>query len=73
MGLPQIYGRNSKVTLPGVTKPVATTWTSLLATSELYPDLVVPFQDNVAVETISASRHSRTCTTRSALTHTWSY
>ena len=51
LGLPQIYGRSSKVTLPGVTKPVATTWTSLQAASGLYPDLVVPFQDNVAVET----------------------
>lgn len=51
LGLPQIYGRSSKVSLPGVTKPVATTWTSLQAASGLYPDLVVPFQDNVAVET----------------------
>jgi helicase len=51
LGLPQIYGRSSKVPLPGVAKPVATTWTSLQAASELYPDLVVPFHDNVAVET----------------------
>lgn len=51
LGLPQIYGRSSEVTLPGVAKPVATTWTSLLAASERYPDLVVPFQNNVAVET----------------------
>lgn len=51
LGLPQIYGRSSKVPLPGITKPVATTWTSLQAASELYPDLVVPFHDNVAVET----------------------
>ena len=60
LGLPQIYGRSSKVTLPGVAKPVATTWTSLLAASELYPDLVVPFQDNISLEVnrrVKALRH----------------
>ena len=60
LGLPQIYGRSSKVTLPGVTKPVATTWTSLQAASGLYPDLVVPFQDNISLEVnrrIKALRH----------------
>lgn len=60
LGLPQIYGRSSKVTLPGVTKPVATTWTSLQAASELYPDLVVPFQDNISLEVnrrVKALRH----------------
>lgn len=51
LGLPQIYGRSSKVPLPGITKPVATTWTSLQAASGLYPDLVVPFHNNVSVET----------------------
>ena len=49
LGLPQIYGRSSKVTLPGVTKPVATTWTSLQAASELYPRPgSSPSRDNVA-------------------------
>ncbi len=60
LGLPQIYGRSSKVTLPGVTKSVATTWTSLQAASGLYPDLVVPFQDNISLEVnrrIKALRH----------------
>lgn len=60
LGLPQIYGRSSKVTLPGVAKPVATTWTSLQAASGLYPDLVVPFQDNISLEVnrrIKALRH----------------
>lgn len=50
LGLPQIYGRSSKVTLPGVAKPVATTWTSLQAASGLYPDLVIPFQNNISIE-----------------------
>ena len=50
LGLPHIYGRSSEVTLPGVTKPVATTWTSLQAASGLYPDLVVPFQNNISIE-----------------------
>ncbi|WP_303984122.1 DUF3427 domain-containing protein [Rothia mucilaginosa] len=60
LGLPQIYGRSSKVTLPGVAKPVATTWTSLQAASGLYPDLVVPFQDNISLEVnrrVKALRH----------------
>ncbi|WP_311448756.1 DUF3427 domain-containing protein [uncultured Rothia sp.] len=60
LGLPQIYGRSSKVTLPGVTKPVATTWTSLQAATGLYPDLVVPFQDNISLEVnrrVKALRH----------------
>ena len=60
LGLPQIYGRSSKVPLPGVAKPVATTWTSLQAASGLYPDLVVPFQDNISLEVnrrIKALRH----------------
>ena len=60
LGLPQIYGRSSKVTLPGVTKPVATTWTSLQAASGLYPDLVVPFQDSISLEVnrrVKALRH----------------
>ena len=50
LGLPHIYGRSSEVTLPGVTKPVATTWTSLQAASGLYPDLVIPFQNNISIE-----------------------
>ena len=48
------------MTLPGVTKSVATTWTSLQAASGLYPDLVVPFQDNISLEVnrrIKALRH----------------
>lgn len=60
LGLPQIYGRSSKVTLPGVAKPVATTWTSLQAATGLYPDLVVPFQDNISLEVnrrVKALRH----------------
>ena len=51
LGLPHIYGRSSEVTLPGVTKPVATTWTSLQAASGLYPDLVIPSTTTVSVET----------------------
>ena len=50
LDLPHIYGRSSKVPLPGVAKPVATTWTSLQAASGLYPDLVFPFQDNISIE-----------------------
>lgn len=60
LGLPQIYGRSSKVPLPGVTKPVATTWTSLQAATGLYPDLVVPFQNNISLEVnrrVKALRH----------------
>lgn len=60
LGLPQIYGRSSKMTLPGVTKPVATTWTSLQAATGLYPDLVVPFQNNISLEVnrrVKALRH----------------
>ena len=60
MDLQHIYGRSGKVPLPGVTKPVATTWTSLQAASGLYPDLVFPFQDNISIEVnrrVKALRH----------------
>lgn len=60
MGLQHIYGRSGKVPLPGIAKPVATTWTSLQAASGLYPDLVFPFQDNISIEVnrrVKALRH----------------
>lgn len=45
-----IYGRSTRFSLPGVTKPVSTTWASLQAATGLRPDLLVSFSNAVSVE-----------------------
>ena len=45
-----IYGRSTRFSLPGATKPVSTTWASLQAATGLRPDLLVSFSNAVSVE-----------------------